>query len=759
MSVSVGTIEAVLRLKDEMTAKLDTARGALNAFAKDNTESFAAVGKAVGLATGAITAATGAVIALGIRGSTVNDVATAFATLTRETGSTDAVLATLRTSTDGLVSNFDLMTTTNLAFSQGLRLSQSELQLTGESARVLADRIGGSAADAYGILTAAMATGMDRQLKTIGLNIDATAAMDAYAFSLGKEASALTESEQKLAKRNAILAAMTVELERSGRAELDFSEKIDRAIIGVKNFTDQLGSAIATSPILNAAFDAVGSALSSAFGPNQAQLISSLTKIVGDVAIALVGIGQVGIEIVRFLSDAWNGLKVIFSSVMDILVGGLELIVSGIAAVASAASSLPGVGDQFAGIAATMGEMSIQLNGMRESFKAQTDEALDNAASQNAALDKVSEVLGTVKAAMIAARDAQASTTPVTEALTGATKGMGVSEDELAQKLVATATELRLHKTLTEALMSARLLMSGTATDNAIAGFEKEYQAAVAALDKTSAKYAETMKLLAALRDAKTAAEGSSWATLSAQSQEAMRQMAEAARADYDRMLWSGLHFTRAALQAQLDKTKELEFAANHMGQSYVSATAAASAGMSALTTATATAVQMVRTLSGELITLEERMARQSMGGQFELQGLSQQEIAQQGGVEALREEMRQIEAAYEQFPGRRAGGSGATGVIDAAGWQRMLEEQRRYIVLKATLSHAAIGGAGQIPGVKSASRGGWGEDLGWPLAKVGGGDNITIVNHINGSADEVARKVSDKIIGSLKRSRQFPSA
>src|SRR3990167_583630 len=158
-------------------------------------------------------------------------------------------------------------------------------------------------------------------------------------------------------------------------------------------------------------------------------------------------------------------------------------------------------------------------------------------------------------------------------------KAMGMAETEIAQALGTTVIALKEYssnliqlKTLTEQLGDQRLKMTGTATDAAVAGYQKEYQVAVDALDKTSIYYAQTMSKLAALRDERTAAEGSSWAQLAAGSQEALRQMADAAQRDYERMLYSGLHFTREALDVQREKVRQLQWEAHHLGQTYESA-------------------------------------------------------------------------------------------------------------------------------------------------------------------------------------------
>ena len=52
------------------------------------------------------------------------------------------------------------------------------------------------------------------------------------------------------------------------------------------------------------------------------------------------------------------------------------------------------------------------------------------------------------------------------------------------------------------------------------------------------------------------------------------------------------------------------------------------------------------------------------------------------------------------------------------------------------------------------------GKEIITPIDKVGGvGANVQITQYINGTAAEVARKVSDEIMRTLKQQRQFGAA
>lgn len=75
------------------------------------------------------------------------------------------------------------------------------------------------------------------------------------------------------------------------------------------------------------------------------------------------------------------------------------------------------------------------------------------------------------------------------------------------------------------------------------------------------------------------------------------------------------------------------------------------------------------------------------------ISALSPDQIAASGGLDALRAELAALEALYALNPGRAPNGTGKTGLAssDFDGYLRMLEEQQRYLALKATL--------GSLPG------------------------------------------------------------
>jgi hypothetical protein len=404
---------------------------------------FSIAAGAVTAFAGVVASATAAVVALGMRGSGLDDTRGAFGQLTQDVGGYEKSLQTLRKATDGVVTDTRLMEDTNKAFSLGLRLNQEQMQLTGETARILADRVGVDTADAYSTLTQVMATGKDMMLKQVGLNIDAKKATEDYARALGKEASELSETEQIAAKKNAVLAAMRVELEATGRASVDFADRIDQIKVGMQNFNDNLAVAIATSPVVNEAMGFIGDAIMGAFGDNQQAAVQTLTGYVNSFAIFLVDVASVAVSSAKYIVFAWQGLKMLFSGLMTVIFALAEGVNKSFAAILEGAAKIPGVGKYYQQAAADAREMALQTEGMRKSFQEQTSEALDNAGRQGAAFDSVNDKLGQLRGRMVEASKTQASAGEVAAAFAARQKGAAAATGELDKFTEAVTKKIR----------------------------------------------------------------------------------------------------------------------------------------------------------------------------------------------------------------------------------------------------------------------------------------------------------------------------
>lgn len=404
------------------------------------TTSFKAVAAGAAMAVGVVASLAAGLGALAVRGSDVGDVHAQFNVLNRSIGNVSgSLIGTLRGAMRGTVSDFELMKSTNQALSQGLRLNESQFDLTGKAARVLADRIGGDSAEAYNTLTMAMATGQDRQLKSIGLNIDAEAAVKRHAAALGVQVGDLTEAEQITAKRNATLAEMERVLAESGEAEVDFADLVDQGTTAVSNFIDGLGEGIATSPVLTAAIGPIGDAIATAFGGSSEGLIRTIVGWIETGALAFVSIADAGL------------------GAADSIVRGFFAVEARLASAAASArefiASMPGASDETKRLAEEMRRHATE-----------SAAAADGSNKFSSTVATLRQGLQGARDAMLKAREEQALAAASGEALKGKTDDLSAAlHRNAAASGSATAGTARQTIAQREAAAATKKLMDETA--------------------------------------------------------------------------------------------------------------------------------------------------------------------------------------------------------------------------------------------------------------------------------------------------------
>lgn len=440
MTISAGTVEALLRLRDEMSPALKTAAKSVRAFVND-AEQMKVIGTFVAGAAAAVSGLVAGFVALGARGADVADLRAQFDALNDRLGNTGDVLGRMRAAFAGTASDFDIMKSTNTAFSLGLKLTTEQLELAAKGARVLADRTGGDAKEAFDSLTRAMATGQERLLRQSGLSADVEGATRRVADAVGVETSKLTDSQRAVAMKTATLEALKKTLELTGEAEFDFGDAVSKARATWVNMMDTLALSIAQNPAVKAGVDAISKALDGAFGVSQAQKISALSKFVTDFALVLVSVGKAGIEVARFIANAWSGLNVAFTDTMNVLFSVVTGFADMVVAAGNLAAKLPLVGDRFKSLTADAREEADALRTMAQSFRDQTAETLDGAAAQNAAFDKMQGTLNDVRGAMLSAKASEEQLAEVTVDLTGDQAALTRTTEQVAEANKKAAAE------------------------------------------------------------------------------------------------------------------------------------------------------------------------------------------------------------------------------------------------------------------------------------------------------------------------------
>lgn len=246
--------------------------------------SFGDIARVTTVAAGAVAGVAAGITVLGTRGADVLDIKGAFDELNATIGNNSTkVLETLRTQFAGTVTDFDLMKMANASLASGLKATDEDFKLLANGARVLADRTGGSASQAFQTLATAMATGKTKGAELLIGVVDNTRAMEAYAQRLGVTVQDLTEQQKVEAAAIATKQQLRKAVGDASGATADFGDKVEQSKVRLQNFVDDISSWVATSPAIggwSSAITGVSGAFTvaaAAAGP----LKSGVTSLVG----------------------------------------------------------------------------------------------------------------------------------------------------------------------------------------------------------------------------------------------------------------------------------------------------------------------------------------------------------------------------------------------------------------------------------------------------------------------------------------------
>lgn len=380
------------------------------------TSKMVALGTAAGtflgnLAYDAVKKMGAALIEVASRGIELAPVSSAFQALARSVGeSGDAMLQVARTATKGLIGDLDLMQAANKGILLGLPITSASFGTLAQTAVVLGKAMGQGPVQSFDDLITALGRSSPMILDNLGLSVKVGEANDKYARSVGKTADSLTDAEKKLAFYNAAMDAAKRKVDEVGGLQLTFADRVQQARVAFTNFTDALGVAIATSPVINAAFGAFSDAIGSAFGENQTVLVQRLMGVVNRFAIGTVDAAQVGISAAGIIGRAWSGLQLIFAGTASVIASLGLAFANLVAGAANLATKIPGLGDGFRGVAASANDLATFMGGVQQSFHDQAQAALSGVQGNSTfqqTLDRVSGTLGTMRASMAAAASQQ----------------------------------------------------------------------------------------------------------------------------------------------------------------------------------------------------------------------------------------------------------------------------------------------------------------------------------------------------------------
>lgn len=784
----IAPIKGLIELQDDFTSKLGLAEAALGNFTKVNQESLKAVAGAAGLVVAAVGAITVATIELGKRGSDVNDVNNTLEHFAGGARQAEEAMSALRAGTLDTVDNFVLAKDAAHLLSAGVKLTAEDFGTLGAAAFALSDRGLGDTEKQLELVSDALVTGRTRALSMALGVIDAGDAEENYAKQLGITKDQLSEAGKVESHRIEVMRILKDAVKDAGEQERDFGDELKFAQAQVTNWVDELGSAIASSEVFKQGFKGIETAVAGAFGKDKNEAIKATVGFIEQGAITLISFAQAAIVMAKTVEGAWNGVRTVVLGLETVVVGLATGIISAISLITEAAAKLHIISPEAAqGVA----DLRINLDGMTQSLKDQTIEAGKSVFGHtefDSVLDKLSDTLGKTKAAMLSAKDATAEGAKTNDIAAENVRKLAATQAELTARMI---DQVKVQAALDKSTKELNVIWSdyynlvakssGTTRDAQIADINATFDKQVGALDKMDPLYQQKYDAYKATAKASLDAIGNDWDSVKDKSNEGLQEMADKALETYNMMSTSSLTFSREALDEQFKKYHDLADAARGYGKEVVDATSEATNGIRMLDHAWVAdadiaadtinrTTTMVRTLSGEVISLMEAQRRQQQGFSFETPPVDQFEIDRTpGGADAL---LAQLSSLSQTL------GSMKDNIHDFASQAAYFSAVARYNALRSAYNLLISQSSKPKPAPKFAEGGTVAVQVGeqgpetvrLPLGSTvyptgmmppGMGNGVTIHNtwHVNGTGAMVAREVSNIIMGQLKRGRQFGSA
>lgn len=294
-----GAIKAFDHLGNEIEEVRSKAGSADKGFASLKAH-LSDVGKTAGIAAASI-AAFSTAAAVGIanimsKGSSLDDVASSFKKLAADAGvAGDVLLSKFGASLGNTITKTEQMRIANELLVAGL--DPGKFELLGKAARSLAETTGGSAVEGIERLNDSLLRGNTRALKSVGIIIDETKAIEDFARAHGRAASEVSDLGRIAAIREASIAALAEAQERLGDVTDDAGDKIDQFKSKLGDAKDQLYLSAANSKSLNEMLDRLNEIVSE----------SNIDWFVGEVA-----------ALADAASRAWHELKEVAASMVEI---------------------------------------------------------------------------------------------------------------------------------------------------------------------------------------------------------------------------------------------------------------------------------------------------------------------------------------------------------------------------------------------------------------------------------------------------------
>lgn len=215
----------------------------------------------------------------------------------------DKMLSSMKKASLGTVSDFNLMTAANKAYSLGVVSNIDQMTTLMEIARVKGQAMGRTMNEALDDIVTGLGRGSAMILDNLGIVVNQTEAQKAYAESIGKTVEQLSEREKKQALINAVVAQGKTELEALWETALGFADKQGKFLITLENIATLFGKTLL--PSIWGAYDKMNAWLDQHIKSIELA-VSSIGETIGNVIDMIVNLVSKAFGIV---SDVvWTGI-------------------------------------------------------------------------------------------------------------------------------------------------------------------------------------------------------------------------------------------------------------------------------------------------------------------------------------------------------------------------------------------------------------------------------------------------------------------
>ena len=286
--------------------------------------------------------------------------------------SADTLMAKMRTATKESVSDSNLILAANRAMAMGI--SEEGLPRLAEIAEAAARIMGTDTTDMFSNIVTGIARGSPLILDNLGIIVSISEANEAYAETIGKSASALSEAEQQQALLNAVMDQGQILIDKAGTTVDNTALASDRLAASTANLNLAMGAA-ANGPMT--AWYNLLTALADRLSALPTPLLSAITMIgmAGTAISGVTGPLMMQAAALMFLRTQWASYKTelaVTPAYAAIAAAGFSPLIASLGALAAAAWAaitpfLPLVAAALA-LAGAAAAIDIGLNGWDRSL-------------------------------------------------------------------------------------------------------------------------------------------------------------------------------------------------------------------------------------------------------------------------------------------------------------------------------------------------------------------------------------------------------